>query len=157
MYVIHGGREESWTPVHLIYVKKSTCLSVFSISATYGDEDFRLLGDTSRDYSLPIDIIAHLHTEDCFCYADILLDSVTSVYQYNLRGSDYKDLRLLRDTLLQHHRGTRKHCWRYTRLQPRDQKYCLLRLVFNRFLRRPSINLHMHRGIRIQCRILSSP
>lgn len=76
----------------------------------YGNEDFRLLGDINRVYSLPVDIIAELHTGIFYFYTETVLNPEPSVYQYNLRGSDYKDLRLLRAFRPQRQRETRQRC-----------------------------------------------
>ena len=53
---------------------------------------------------------ANLHTEDSFCYVDTVHSSTTSAYQYNLRGSNCKDLRLLRGSLLRLRRETHRRC-----------------------------------------------
>ena len=44
----------------------------------YGNEDFRLLGDTNRVYSLPVDIIAELHTGIFFSYTGTVLNPAPS-------------------------------------------------------------------------------
>jgi len=60
------------------YLKGLHVLVSLAFQLPYGNEDFRLLGDTNRVLSLPVDIIAELHTGIFYSYTGTVLNPVPS-------------------------------------------------------------------------------
>lgn len=67
----------------------------------YGNEDFRLLGDTNRVYSLPIDIIA-IYKRIVFCYYVRITNNLTSsAIKASIEDLNARAVKQLRDIPLQ--------------------------------------------------------